>query len=79
MSGSPAKPQTLTEKEAIEVAGSIRDKLVQGAKLIEENAAALTTILIICLVSLFMTLTCTIQISWNSLRNWLQAAYWLTA
>lgn len=44
MSGSPAKPQTLTDKEAIEVAGSIRDKLVKGAKLIEENAAALTTI-----------------------------------
>lgn len=44
MSGSPAKPQNLTEEEAIEVAGSIRDKLVQGAKLIEENAATLTTV-----------------------------------
>lgn len=33
-SGSPSKHQTLTEEEAIEVATSIRDALVQGAKLI---------------------------------------------
>lgn len=32
--GSPAKPQALTEEEAIEVAASIRDALVQGAQLI---------------------------------------------
>ena len=32
--GSPAKPKTLTEEEAISVAASIRDALVQGANLI---------------------------------------------
>lgn len=35
--GSPSKHQTLTEEEAIEVATSIRDALVQGAKLIEAH------------------------------------------
>lgn len=35
--GSPAKPQTLTEEEAIDVAASIRDALVQGANLIAEH------------------------------------------
>ena len=36
-SGSPSKHQSLTEEEAIEVAASIRDALVKGAKLIEAH------------------------------------------
>ena len=44
MTGSPVKPQTLTEEQAIDVAGTIRDKLVAGAKMIEANAEALTTV-----------------------------------
>lgn len=35
--GSPSKNQTLTEEEAIQVAASIRDALVQGAKIIQEH------------------------------------------
>ena len=35
--GSPSKYQTLTEEEAIKVAASIRDALVQGAHLIEAH------------------------------------------
>ena len=42
MTGSPVKPQTLTEEQAIDVAGKIRDKLVAGAKVIKENAETLT-------------------------------------
>lgn len=44
MSGSPVKPQTLTEEQAIEVAGTIRDKLVAGAKMIEADADTLTSV-----------------------------------
>ena len=44
MTGSPAKPQTLTEEQAIDVAGSIRDKLVAGAKMIEADAGTLTSV-----------------------------------
>jgi len=36
-SGSPSKHQSLSEEEAIEVATSIRDALVKGAKLIEAH------------------------------------------
>ena len=35
--GSSAKPQTLTEEEAVGVASSIRDALVQGANLIQNH------------------------------------------
>ena len=35
--GSPSKPQTLTEDEAIKVAESMRDGLVEGAKIISEH------------------------------------------
>ena len=44
MTGSPVKPQTLTEDQAIDVAGKIRDKLVAGAKVIKENAETLTSV-----------------------------------
>lgn len=44
MTGSPVKPQTLTEEQAIDVAGSIRDKLVAGAKMIEADAGTLTSV-----------------------------------
>ena len=44
MTGSPLKPQTLTEEQAIDVAGSIRDKLVAGAKMIEAEADTLTSV-----------------------------------
>ena len=44
MTGSPVKPQTLTEEQAIEVAGAIRDKLVAGAKMIEAGADTLTSL-----------------------------------
>lgn len=37
MTGSPSKPQVLTESEAIDVAASIRDKLVEGEKIIREH------------------------------------------
>lgn len=44
MTGSPVKPQALTEEQAIGIAGTIRSKLVAGAKMIEANAATLTTV-----------------------------------
>jgi len=44
MTGSPVKPQTLTEEQAIDVAGKICDKLVAGAKVIKENAETLTSV-----------------------------------
>ena len=44
MTGSPVKPQTLTEEQAIEVAGTIRDKLVAGAKMIEADADTLSSV-----------------------------------
>ena len=36
-SGSPGKPQTLTEDEAISVATSIRDNLLEGAQIIQQH------------------------------------------
>ena len=44
MTGSPVKPQTLTEEQAIDVASAIRDKLVAGAKMIEADADTLTSV-----------------------------------
>lgn len=44
MTGSPVKPQTLTEEQAIDVAGAMRDKLIAGAKMIEADAATLTSV-----------------------------------
>lgn len=44
MSGSPIKPKTLSEEEAIAVANQIRNELVEGAKLIESNAASLDSV-----------------------------------
>ena len=44
MTGSPGKPQTLTEEQAIDVAGKIRDKLVAGAGVLKENAETLTSV-----------------------------------
>ena len=44
MTGSPVKPQTLTEEQAIDVASAIRDKLIVGAKMIEADAATLTSV-----------------------------------
>lgn len=44
MTGSPVKPHMLTEEEAIDVAGTIRDNLVAGAKLLGENAEKLVTV-----------------------------------
>lgn len=44
MTGSPVKPQTLTEEQAIDVASAIRDKLIIGAKMIEADAATLTSV-----------------------------------
>ena len=44
MTGSPVKPHMLTEEEAIDVAGTIRDKLVAGAKLLGENSENLVTV-----------------------------------
>lgn len=44
MTGSPVKPHMLTEEEAIDVAGTIRDKLVAGAKLLGVNAENLVTV-----------------------------------
>ena len=35
--GSPSKPQILTEEEAIEVAASIRDNLLQGVEIIRQH------------------------------------------
>lgn len=44
MTGSPVKPHMLTEEEAIDVAETIRDKLVAGAKMLGENAERLVTV-----------------------------------
>ena len=44
MTGSPVKPQTLTEEQAIDVASAIRDKLIVGAKMIEADADTLTSV-----------------------------------
>lgn len=44
MTGSPVKPQTLTEEQAIDVAGAIRDKLVAGAKVLQDNAETLASV-----------------------------------
>jgi len=44
MTGSPVKPQTLTEEQAMDVAGSIRDMLVAGAKMIEADAETLISV-----------------------------------